>query len=122
MARTILLLAMIGLGGCGGGATQPPPDAGPDAEVVPVVEVSCTTADPAVTIGTAAGEYQPNPASIRVGEVAEWQMSVGHTARSRTAGLFAIAQGERGCYRFQVAGDYEFYCEVHGFTGVLQVR
>lgn len=116
-AALVLLLAA-----CGGSADAPVPvDAAVDAAIA-VVEVSCLDVEPAVTVGTAGGEYAPDPATIGVGEVIRWQMAAGHTVRSRPSGQFEVPQGETKCFRFSVAAEYEYYCQVHGFLGLLIVE
>ncbi len=113
--------ALLFLAACGGGVAEGV-DASADSPAAALIEVSCSQIDPAVVIGTAGGEYYPDPATVAVGDVVMWQLSAGHTAHSIPAGLFAIGQGEEACFRFFEPGDYDFYCQVHGFTGILHVE
>lgn len=119
MARCCLSLLLLSLAACGGAPADD--DVAPDAPAAPVVEVSCTGLTPAVTITTSTGEYYPSEPTIAVGDVVKFELSAGHTAHSIDE-LFAVAQGEWGCFRFLSAGDYGFYCQVHGFTGAIHVQ
>lgn len=114
-----LFLSLLLIAACGDSSGGD--DVAPDAAAAPVVEISCTGVTPTVTITTSTGEYSPAEPTIAVGDVVKFELSAGHTAHSLDE-LFAVAQGEWGCFRFLSAGDYGFYCQVHGFTGTIHVQ
>jgi plastocyanin len=118
----LLLASALAAGGGGGGDDGGDDDSAPiDAAAAAVTEVSCSSATVALTITTAGGEYAPQTATISAGDVVDFTLTAGHTAHS-IDDLFAVGQGERKCLRFDVAGTYGFYCQVHGFTGSLTVE
>lgn len=99
-------------------ATQAPDaEPGPDAGPPPVVQVTCP-ADPAVTVTTPGYFYDPDQATIAVGQVVRFDPSTSHDVRSDT-GLFTVPYGGDRCFRFDEAGTYPYHCTPHRFTGTI---
>ena len=115
----------IALLGCGGG-TAPPgdPDAAPpvpDAPPPPAVEqVDCpVTVD--AEVATSGNAYLPVTTTVAAGEIVRFTMVGKHTVRSDD-NLFMASAAADGCFQFNAAGTYDFYCGAHGFTGAIVVE
>lgn len=122
-AALLLLFALL-VGACDDDDDDPVIAPFPDADIgAAVTEVTCPD-DPAAQV--TMDELQFSPATTRVGdgEVVRWtnEDTVPHTVTSGDPGdvdagqLFdsgTLNPGDSYCLRFNRAGDYDYYCELH---------
>jgi plastocyanin len=121
---SLLSLALaLPLLGCGGD-DQPiaddeplPPDAAASADVV---EVDCASATAAATVTTVGFAYEPASVTVATGEVVKFTPQDGHDAMGQGNAIDVPLAGE-GCYRFDAAGSFGFFCSPHGFSGTVEV-
>ncbi len=111
----------------GGGGEQPPPiDAEPDAPPIPVVALDSCPSTVAATIMDSATMFIPKDSTIRVGEVAKFVITAEHfvipNTLTTTDPALMISRGETKCFRFNVAGMYNFLCGAHSFLGSITVQ
>lgn len=86
-----------------------------------VKSVDCATASPALTVTTSGNSYSPSSGSIAAGGVVKWTMPAQHNVSSSTGGL-AVDFGATACLQFSKAGEYDYLCTAHGFTGKIIVQ
>ena len=127
LARTSLAL-LITLAACSDSSSNTP-DAAPPVDAVPatVTTVTCP-ATPAASISTSDTNdlsFMPSTASITVGQVIKFTMSLTHSVEADTTmsdpGL-AVAKGATKCLMFTKAGTFGFHCNPHGFRGTVTVQ
>lgn len=120
VAAALVLGACGDDGGGGGGDDAPDVDAPPVAAAVE--EVDCAGATIAETITTQGFAYSPMTVTISVGEIVQFTPQSGHDVASDEQGLFNVPLAGEGCFRFDEAGSYGFFCTPHGFTGTVTVQ
>lgn len=109
---SVVVLAVLAAGSlsCGGGGDSSPPTSMPPA-----------TADVTITIVATAGNmsYEPNPATMRVGQTVSWRNadSLPHTSSQTGSGGFetgTIAVGATSVpIRITTAGSLDYFCRIH---------
>jgi hypothetical protein len=75
--------------------------------------------------GGPPGYYTPPSITVRVGDTVTWTncAAVGHTATSN-GGLWdsgTLAPGQTFAFTFPTAGNFPYYCRLHGHTGTVVV-
>jgi plastocyanin len=105
-----------------------PTDAPPPIDAPSSVQIiSCTGANPIITINAGTFAFVPATPTITVNQVVEFipggphSMTSGAPANSPD-GLFATTIGQTACLRFTAAGTFPFYCNPHLFTGTITVN
>jgi len=90
-------------------------DAPDDARPSSVVVVPCTSF--VAVVETTAASFTPTAISIHVGDVIRFAPSSPHDVRSGTPASpedrFTVDGGAPRCLRFDEAGTFPFYCQVH---------
>jgi plastocyanin len=107
---TSAALAAVSCGG--GGYGSPPP---------PLPSPSAPPADVTITIAGIAGSmsYDPNPATVRVGQTVAWRNadSLPHTSSQTGSGGFetgTVAAGATSApIRLTTPGSLEYFCRIH---------
>ncbi len=122
-ACSLFLLTMTAaLAACGGDDPPADDDPQPDADVnADLVEVDCDTTTVAEIITTSGFAYSPMSVTINVGESVRFSPTSGHDVAGDGNAIDVPIAGE-GCYRFNTAGTYDFFCTPHGFTGSVVVE
>jgi plastocyanin len=98
-----------------------------------VVEVDCGAVTPDATVSIASAAFSPGSTTISVGDVVQWTNNdaIPHTVTAGSSGspnpdLFhsgTLSQTDTVCLRFDVAGSYPFYCQIHtSMTGSVTVE
>jgi plastocyanin len=106
----VIFALAVGFLACGGGGSASPPTSMPPSP-----------ADVTITIAGIAGSmsYDPNPASVRVGQTVAWRNadSLPHTSSQTGSGGFetgTIAAGATSApIRINTAGSLEYFCRIH---------
>jgi plastocyanin len=102
------------------------PDAAPDAPPVPVVALDSCPASVAVTIMDSPTMFIPKTSTITIGQVVKFVITSEHyvipNPLKTTDDALMIGRGQTKCFRFNVAGSYNFLCGVHSFPGEIIVQ
>jgi plastocyanin len=124
MAFGLALFAFaVGAAACGGGYGSPPTSMSPSPSGSP--------ADVTITIAGIAGSmsYDPNPASVRVGQTVAWRNAdnLPHTASQTGSGGLetgTVAGGATSApIRMTTAGSLDYFCRIHpAMTARLEVN
>jgi plastocyanin len=106
----VIFALAVGSLACGGGGSASPPTSMPPPP-----------ADVTITIAGIAGSmsYDPNPASVRVGQTVAWRNadSLPHTSSQTGSGGFETGTIVAGAtsvpIRINTAGSLEYFCRIH---------
>jgi plastocyanin len=99
-----------------------------DTPIIPaaIVEVPCTVF--VDTVRTSKSDFAPARLAIAIGDVVRFAPINPHDAVAGTFAApqpwFAVQGNTEGCYRFDEAGEFPFFCTAHPFTmqGAITVR
>lgn len=120
MRSLLFVIPCLALVACGDdGGSTPPIDAPGGAAAT---RVECATVTPTVTVTAPGFAFEPENATIAVGQVVAFDMPATHSAVSDTAGLFNATFNTTTCYRFDRAGTYPYHCDPHQFPGTIVVQ
>jgi plastocyanin len=113
--------------GCTAGTDAPAtPDAAPDAPPVPVVELASCPMTVASTVTDTPTMFVPTTSTIAIGQVVKFVITSEHyvipNPLKTTDDALMVGRGQTKCFKFNVAGDYNFLCGVHSFPGNIVVQ
>ena len=140
--RRVAPVGAVALAGCGGtdsAETEPQtdtptastatPTATPTAEETPT---GTSTPDPDMTVAVAPGgslRFDPETFTIAAGDTVQWVWEAsGHNVTPGTVPSGSDWQGKADdlyssgttyAYTFEVAGEYEYYCQPHRSSGMV---
>jgi plastocyanin len=94
-----------------------------------VVAVTCP-ATPALTVSGVQGQdtkysYAPMSGTITQGQIVKFTMSVDHDVNPAAMGgdpNLKVGKGMEKCFMFTQTGTYKFFCNPHGFAGMVVVN
>jgi hypothetical protein len=114
----------VALVACSAGSDSPPAvDAAPP---VPVVELSSCPTTVDATVVDSPTTFVPAMTIIPKTGIVKFSINAEHFVIPHlslpTDPLLKVSRGETKCLRFDVAGDYNFVCGVHGFVGKITVN
>lgn len=118
------VLSIVLVAACSGGSDRPPaPDAPPP---IPVVVLSSCPSTVDATVMDSPSMFVPAMTNVGVGSVVKFSINAEHFVIPHlslpTDQLLKVSRGETKCFRFDVAGTYNFVCGVHSFVGQIIVQ
>lgn len=125
--RNVLAL-MVLLTGCetGGGGESVTVDAAPDTPPVAVVALSSCPSTVAADIIDSPTAFIPKDSTISIGQVVRFTITAEHfvipNTLKTTDPALMVSRGQTKCFKFNVAGTYNFLCGVHSFPGSIIVQ
>jgi plastocyanin len=126
--RNSLVLVMVFAAGCetGGGGESVTVDAAPDTPPVAVVALSSCPSTVAAEIIDSPTAFIPKDSTISIGEVVKFTITSEHfvipNTLQTTDPALMVSRGQTKCFKFNVAGTYNFLCGVHSFPGSIKVQ
>lgn len=114
-------LSSIFLVACSAGSDSPPPvDAAPP---IPVVALSSCPTFVDATVVDSPATFVPAMSNVPVPGIVKFTINAEHFViphvTKPTDPALMVSRGETKCFRFEVAGTYNFVCGVHGFVGQI---
>lgn len=95
-----------------------------DAPPASIAEVDPCPGTVAETITTLGGAFDKPAVTITQGQVVKFVSTSTHPigAKPGTDATLNVPEGQTKCFRFTMAGTYNFQCKTHGYAGVLTVN